>query len=305
MDYPKSVPGVGLQHGQFVDEDAALGLIGSLIPAAWGNSLTDELLNVIRASGLEPDEKDHGQVLKAQDLIYARLDSPSFIGLPKAPTPELKEISTRLATTQYVADYVKKELLLMAVGQVGYFAMEKAPDGWLKLNGACVLRSLYSRLDKEIYCGDKANPTAHWSYRCVDSQQPNETRSINGDYLVLPDFRGLFLRCLDDGRGIDLNRSLWDEQSDLLKKHGHPTSQLPHGHAIDEPPHDHEYIKSGGGYGHGGDMPTCFADNFPARTSMGRAGVSVKENTIHIEILETGGNETRPRNATVIACVKY
>ncbi|MBV6750413.1 phage tail protein [Pseudomonas chlororaphis] len=63
MDYPKSVPSVGLVNGKFVDENPVTGAPGSLIPAAWGNSITDEVVNVVKASGLVPDETDLGQLL--------------------------------------------------------------------------------------------------------------------------------------------------------------------------------------------------------------------------------------------------
>lgn len=56
MDYPKSVPGIGLVDGKFIDENTTTGRVGSLIPCGWGNAVTDEILNVIKAGGLEPDE---------------------------------------------------------------------------------------------------------------------------------------------------------------------------------------------------------------------------------------------------------
>lgn len=65
MDYPKSVPGVGLVAGRFVDEDAATGRQGSLIPAVWGNAVTDELLNLLLAAGIDPDESKSDQVAEA------------------------------------------------------------------------------------------------------------------------------------------------------------------------------------------------------------------------------------------------
>ncbi|MHB2246495.1 glycine-rich domain-containing protein [Pseudomonas fitomaticsae] len=65
MDYPKSVPGIGLVNGKFVNEDVVGGLPGSLIPATWGNSVTDELLNVVKSAGLEPSENDATQLLQA------------------------------------------------------------------------------------------------------------------------------------------------------------------------------------------------------------------------------------------------
>ena len=65
MDFPKSVPGVGLVGGQFVDEDPAIGRQGSLIPSIWGNAVTLELLNVIQAAGLDPSEAQTDQLLEA------------------------------------------------------------------------------------------------------------------------------------------------------------------------------------------------------------------------------------------------
>lgn len=65
MDYPRSVPSAGLVNGKFINEDVVAGAPGSLIPATWGNGVTDEILNVIRASGLEPSETDATQLLRA------------------------------------------------------------------------------------------------------------------------------------------------------------------------------------------------------------------------------------------------
>ena len=65
MDYPKSVPSAGLVNGKFVDEDAINGTPGSLIPAAWGNGVTEEVVNVIKAAAIVPDEQNHGQLQQA------------------------------------------------------------------------------------------------------------------------------------------------------------------------------------------------------------------------------------------------
>lgn len=62
MDYPKSVPSVGLVGGKFVDEDPGAGTPGSLIPSAWGNAVTEEILNAIQAAGFEPDEGNLSQL---------------------------------------------------------------------------------------------------------------------------------------------------------------------------------------------------------------------------------------------------
>ncbi|WP_085581514.1 MULTISPECIES: carbohydrate-binding protein CenC [unclassified Pseudomonas] len=65
MDYPKRIPGSGLVNGRFVDEDAIAGTPGSLIPASWGNSVTEEILNAITAAGLTPDEEQTDQLARA------------------------------------------------------------------------------------------------------------------------------------------------------------------------------------------------------------------------------------------------
>ncbi|MEB2652056.1 phage tail protein [Pseudomonas siliginis] len=65
MDYPKSVPNIGLVNGRFVDENPASGAPGSLIPAVWGNGVTQEILSVVQAAGLTPEETTNDQLLGA------------------------------------------------------------------------------------------------------------------------------------------------------------------------------------------------------------------------------------------------
>lgn len=78
MDFPKSVPNVGLVNGRFVDEDPSTELVGSLVPAAWGNALTDEILNVIESQGLTPTEGDNTQLRAAILKIILDRVPPSF-----------------------------------------------------------------------------------------------------------------------------------------------------------------------------------------------------------------------------------
>ena len=65
MDFPKSVPNIGLVDGQFVDENVSTGTPGSLIPSAWGNAVTHEVINVIEARGLAPSESNLTQLVTA------------------------------------------------------------------------------------------------------------------------------------------------------------------------------------------------------------------------------------------------
>lgn len=90
MDYPKSVPAVGLVNGRFVDENPATGMPGSLIPASWGNAVTEEVLGVIKAAGLSPSEADNAQLAKAFKAMIAEasaLPVGSMIAFTKGAVP--------------------------------------------------------------------------------------------------------------------------------------------------------------------------------------------------------------------------
>lgn len=77
----------------------------------------------------------------------------------------------------------------------------------------------------------------------------------------LPDLRGEFIRGWDDGRGIDAGRALLSAQSDLFKAHHHKFAFFT-------------------GYASGG----------------GTGAVYDYSGTVGRDTLDTGGNETRPRN---------
>jgi len=77
----------------------------------------------------------------------------------------------------------------------------------LFLNGQGINRTLddYKLLDSLVYCGDTANPTADYFYHADDAL--GAVRNIAGDYLILPDTRGYFLRGLDSSGAVDPNRT--------------------------------------------------------------------------------------------------
>lgn len=74
MDFPKSMPDIGLVNGQFVDEDITTGQAGTYIPSSWGNAVTEEILNVIEAAELVPEEGENNQLaLAIEHLILNSL----------------------------------------------------------------------------------------------------------------------------------------------------------------------------------------------------------------------------------------
>jgi microcystin-dependent protein len=82
---------------------------------------------------------------------------------------------------------------------------------------------------------------------------------------ALPDCRGEFLRGLDDGRGVDAGRGIGTSQADQIKSHSHAYS-----------------LGVTGGSG------------APTPNASGTAQTQA-----------TGGNETRPRNVAMLACIKF
>ncbi len=192
----------------------------------------------------------------------------------------------------YIAD-----LQTLPVGTLIYVKKTSAPGGFIKANGAAVLRSSYSALDAAIYCGDANNATADSCYRCTDSGNPTNTRSTTGAYIVLPDERGEFPRGWDDARGVDMSRSLWAHQVDQNKSHSHTGSAASNG------AHTHSvYFKSGGG--------SVVVIEDTAKTT-GSAGLSIATTSSagsHTHTLTTnssGGTEARVRNNAWLACIKY
>lgn len=91
-------------------------------------------------------------------------------------------------------------------GAVMHFAMNTAPSGWLKANGAAVSRTTYAGLFTAIGTTFGAG---------------DGSTTFN-----LPDMRGEFARGWDDGRGIDSGRSFGSAQADQLKSHNHTITSV-------------------------------------------------------------------------------
>ena len=116
----------------------------------------------------------------------------------KTATPAAASNDTSVATTEFVRQAVDSSV---PSGAVMHFAMQSAPTGWLKANGAAVSRTQYPALFAAI-----------------------GTTYGAGDGLTtfnLPDLRGEFVRGWDDGRRVDRGRVFGSSQADELKAHTH------------------------------------------------------------------------------------
>lgn len=109
MDYPASVANVGLVNGKFANENTATGGVGSLIPAEWGNGVTDEIINVIKAAGLTPSESDLTQLLRAIRTVSA------------SPVGTMRNGAMRVATPSQSATFTADEVVVeTALGGQSY-----------------------------------------------------------------------------------------------------------------------------------------------------------------------------------------
>lgn len=202
---------------------------------------------------------------------------------------------------------------------VVYFAAFSPPTGYLKANGAAVLRTdfprLFARIGTTFGAGDGFS-------------------TFN-----LPDVRGIFVRGLDEGAGINPGRTLGSREQSQNLSHAHTAStdlQGLHNHSLN--------ITASGQHGHTGTAqqagehthPTtvggtyAFAGNdlaglTPGNKPTGSAGahshsLAIDPNGQHthtgdtsyggqhghaVYINASGGNESRPINIALLGCIKY
>ena len=152
-------------------------------------------------------------------------------------------------------------------GVVNYFAASAAPTGYLKANGATVSRSTYAALFAVV--GEV--------YGAGDGSTTFE----------VPDLRGEFIRGWDDSRGIDASRVFGSAQGDEFELHGHPSRRVTQGSIAND--------VAGGGLMIDSN---AIQANQPAFTG-------TPANVLGEHIGGSGGDETRPRNIALLACIKF
>lgn len=190
------------------------------------------------------------------------------------------------------------------VASLVYMAINTVPAGWLKANGATVSRTTYAALFAAIGT----------TYGAGDG-----STTFN-----LPDYRGYFLRALDDGRGIDPSRALGSTQSsqNLSHNHGGATGTESAGHIhygttdVQSTNHNHVIaVVSGIGGDVAGIDSTAFKASGTAVNALYTGGISSNhyhafatggQSATHTHgIPSAGGTESRPVNIAVTVLIKY
>lgn len=113
-------------------------------------------------------------------------------------SPAANDNSKALATTEWATNKITTALATaVPAGSVIYSASPNVLPGFMKCNGSAVSRTTYQNLYNEIgttYGGGNGSTTFN-----------------------IPDFRGVFLRVVDDGRGLDPGRVLNSLQTDAIR----------------------------------------------------------------------------------------
>lgn len=209
--------------------------------------------------------------------LKANLASPALTGTPTAPTATSGTNTTQIATTAFVTTAINA-IQLTPAGAVSAFAMNSAPTGWIKANGAAVSRTTYSTLFSAIGT----------TFGVGDG-----STTFN-----LPDLRGEFVRGWDDARGVDSGRSFGTAQTDLVKAHTHTGTTSTNGS------HTHGGGSLVGVYG----APGGGSYLEEGQTGPNYYISSMNADGSHNHTFTTDANsgaENRPRNVALLYCIKF
>lgn len=252
----------------------ALDVLGTVIPTAPANAYlrVNPGANAIEARTAEQARADLVAVHRAGDTMTGALVLPG-------QNPTLENEATRKG-------YV--DALVAAVisaanppGKVDAFARSSAPIGWLFCDGSAVSRTTYAALFLAI-------GTAHGI--------GDEATTFN-----LPDYRGMFLRGFDAGRGVDPGRAFASTQQDEFNSHNHVGGTDVQG--------DHQHGTAGSD-GQGGGINHDFRPGNNNNYTLSGGGTNLfftSTNGAHahnVTVNPTGGTETRPKNVAVYYCIK-
>lgn len=213
-------------------------------------------------------------------IVFAQNDPLGTFFDPLMKAQNLADVPDKATARANLELYSKTEvdalITRVPAGTVGYFAGTTAPAGWFKANGAAISRTAYADLFAVLgtYHGEGDGFTT----------------------FNLPDLRGEFIRCLDDGRGVDKGRGMGTAQASQNQEHAHTgkTSQAgAHSHTYTD---TDTYLTNSSGLSGG--------NNFTDRES--RLNTSTNGDHTHVVTIDpSGGSEARPRNIALLAIIKY
>lgn len=214
----------------------------------------------------------------------------------------------------------------MPLGSIVCMPTTTAPTGFVKLNGALLSRTTYANLFA-FASGIGLISEATWS----GGQQGSFSVGDGSTTFRIPDLRAMFLRGLDESRGIDTSRVLGVFQDHLLLLHNHGTNESPHAHSSGDSghvhggstdlqgDHAHSYTRtdsvgqlaaSGVNWGVnnnqvGAATSTAGVHTHNLNINTGYANTYVNANSTGITIQNAGGAENRVKNLAYPFYMRY
>ncbi|RQS11271.1 phage tail protein [Burkholderia sp. Bp9002] len=165
--------------------------------------------------------KEAGRALPSGRTLFGTIadDGVGLVqvaGLITAQTPASGDVSKKVPTTEWVVAAIASA----SVGTIVFEPRASVRAGFLKLNGAVVKRSDYPALWAYVQASGALVSEADWGkgrWGCFGMGDGSTT-------FRLPELRGEFIRCWDDGRGVDSNREIGSLQNSANLWHAHGAS---------------------------------------------------------------------------------
>ncbi|PIT52685.1 hypothetical protein BHC44_07010 [Snodgrassella alvi] len=294
---------IDTQDGLFHDGNG-INELGTVLPASWLNQVQAELIAILTAARIKPEKATQNQVITAIKMLIASsapaaatadiagvtkiIDSlnsnDKFSALSarqgkvlndskldKDGTAKTADTASRLKTVRKINGVPfdgSMDINATPVGAVHYFAIDWAPTGWLKANGAAISRTAYANLFAAL-----------------------GTRFGAGDGKTtfnLPDLRGEFIRAYDNGRGVDPWRGNGSWQGDAIRN---ITGRI-------------SVARRGGGDFMVQEGALYHSSSFNAKIKIGDNDDWGSVVSFDASRIVPIANENRPRNIALLACIK-
>jgi microcystin-dependent protein len=194
-----------------------------------------------------------------------------------------------------------KNTTAMPAGTIVWMAGTTAPVGTVKLNGAMLSRATYARL--WAFAQGSGNITANdaeWFANAFGRFSPGD----GATNFRVPDLRGLSLRAVDDGRGIEPGRGIGTYEGDQNQSHDHGANDPGHGHAYGDPGHFHfqetQYVNESGSGTPWGSGGGAFEGTYGWPTGTSGTNITITPSATGITIAAQGGTEVRVKNIALL-----
>jgi microcystin-dependent protein len=228
---------------------------------------------------------------------------------------ELAELSEALAGTPtglaITSDIIKSIIDIIApVGEVRTFLLNAAPSGWLELNGLTIgnassggtaranadTETLFTKIWQQTSVSDLPIYT---STGVLSSKGASASADFAASKrIALPNMRGEFARGWDNGRGIDIGRTVGSTQVEAIGPHNHTATTDTAG------AHTHT-ITRGAYFGANGSGNRGWSSGDSGGTSTSIGTPSGGAHSHVVTVANNSGTENRPRNVAFLYAIRY